>query len=140
MGKTIRKELFANIANTAPLTREQLAAGRKAMEAAFVALLAIDERENIYWTGSQTDLVELARVAYEGGIVRDAQGSPVPFTKLVRAVFAKLHTVAPYNPYNAAALAQRRKGVRRSTLLERFCWLKYIAGHDNPLSAELQQM
>lgn len=140
MGKTIENKQLANTTSTAMLTDEQLTAGRKAMENAFVALLDIDEKENIYWMGSQTDLVELARVAYEGGIVRDRWGSPVPFAKLVKAVCAKLHTVAPYNPYNAAALALRRKGVRRSTLLERFCWLKYVAGQDNPLSMELQRM
>lgn len=140
MGKTNTNELFANTTNSVKLTNEQLTEGRKAMENAFVALLNIDEKDNIYWTGSQTDLVELARVAYDGGIIRDKNGSPVSFAKLVKAVCAKLHTVAPYNPYNAAQLALRRKGVRNSTLLERFCWLKYVAGQDNPLSSELQKM
>lgn len=122
------------------LTDKQLAEGRKALESTFVALLSIDEKENIYWTGSLTDLVEIARVAYEGGIVRDTSGCPMSFAKLVKAVCAKLHMPAPYNPYNAAARARQRKGVKNYTMLERFCWQKFVGGKANPIVSELRRM
>lgn len=140
MGKTITNGLPAVSAAAATLTGQQLAEGRKIMEDSFVALLGIDERENIYWTGSLTDLVEIARVAYEGGAMRDSRGCPLPFAALVRAVCAKLHICPPYNPYNAAARARQRKGVRSSTMLERFCWQKFVGGNDNPIFSELRKM
>lgn len=140
MGKTITKGLLAGTPAAASLTGSQLAEGRKIMEDTFAALLGIDERENIYWTGSLTDLVELARVAYEGGAVRDSQGCPLPFAKLVNTVCAKLHICPPYNPYNAAARARQRKGVRGCTMLERFCWQKFVGGKDNPIFSELRKM
>lgn len=122
------------------LTDEQRRQGRKIMENIFVGLLCADDGERMNWTGTQTDLVELAYVAYLGGVVREGDGSPATFASLVRRIFRKLNAREPYNLYNMAARARRRKGMRRHTLTERFCWQKFVAGVDNPLSEEIKRM
>jgi len=121
------------------LTNEQLAEGRKHMKDAFARLLAANEKDDIRWMGTQTDLMELAYLAYESGEMRDERGFPLTLAQLVREACNKLHVRQPYSPYNAAARARRRKGVRCHTLLERFCWLKFVAREDNPLTSELQK-
>lgn len=119
------------------VTPEQLAAGRKHLEEVFVKMLGIREDENKYWVGFQTDLVELVRLAWEAQLVRNADGTPASMAALVSKVFAALHMVEPANPYSVVARARRRKGVFRQTLLERYCWLKYVKGVENPLDQEI---
>jgi len=140
MEKTDFKNLSADTSAIVSLDDEQLLEGRKLMENIFLKLLRIDEEDNIRWRGTLYDLVELARVAYDSGIVRDAQGYPMAFARLVKTICHNLHVRPPYSPYNIAARATRRKGVKRYTLVERFCYLKYVARVDNPIAMELEQI
>lgn len=115
------------------LTDEQLRCGRRIMEDTFMRVLDSDNSERMRWTGTQTDLMELAYVAYQGGTVRDSHGCPATLASLVRRICCKLHTHVPYSPYNMAARARLRKGVKRPTLTERVSWMKFVEGEDNPL-------
>ena len=120
------------------VTIEQRRECRKHMNAAFVKLLAIEAKNNVYWTGTQTDLVELAYHAYVDGVVRDTTGRPLPFKQLAAMVCAKLHVVMPCNVYKSAAAAIHRKGMRCPTMEERYCWMRLFAHIDEPLMQDLR--
>lgn len=125
-------------AQTVAPSAEQLVEGRKIMENTFVRLITAPADKQSRWVGTQSDLMELVYMAYESGAVRDKCGCPLSMAKLAGRACRRLHVKPPYNCYHAAARARQRKGVRRHTLVERFCWLKYVAGVDDPLSGELQ--
>lgn len=122
------------------LTAEQTEHGRRHMEETFVKLLGTNENDNLYWTGSKTDLVEMAYVAYVGGHVRDRSGAPLSLVALVRRICAVLHVCEPCNIYQTASRARLRKGVKCHTYTERYCWLKYMNGVEEPAAREIKKM
>ena len=122
------------------VTDEQMAAGRRALGESFVRLLSSRYDDNLYWVGLQTDLLEVVRIVFDDGLVRDRSGVPLPLLHLVRHSCAVLHQYMPRNPYSLMQRARRRKGVRRQTMLERYCWRKYVQGIADPLADEVLRL
>ncbi len=122
------------------VTDEQMATGRRELGESFVRLLSSRYDDNLYWVGLQTDLLEVVRIVFDDGLVRDRAGVPLPLLHLVRHSCAVLHQYMPRNPYSLMQRARRRKGVRRQTMLERYCWRKYVQGVPDPLADEVLRL
>lgn len=110
--------------------------GRMMMVEWLLDIITTDD-ENIYWTGSMTDLAELVYYLYEKKFMRDGYGYPLSYKCLVKQCFAFFHVAEPTNPFTIAARARRRKGIKQPSLLERFCWLHFRAGKIRPLDEEV---
>ncbi|MGM9704378.1 MAG: hypothetical protein ACI3YB_00115 [Prevotella sp.] len=122
------------------ISAEQREQGLRHMEEAFVRLLDHSDKDNLYWIGSQTDLVEMVYEVYAHGRVRDASGEPLSLHRLVLRTCALLHMYVPTNIYQVASRARRRKGVKSHTFIERYAWQRYVNGVDNPLTCEIKKM
>lgn len=122
------------------VTDDQRRKGRTEMAQRLMTLLNVRDRDNYYWVGSQTDLVELAYDAWLEGLVRDTAGNPVSFLVIARRVCAKLHMPLPSNVYVAARRARNRKGIRHNTLLDRYCYLRFVRGKADPIGEELLRL
>lgn len=119
------------------LTAEQRRQARTEMAGRLLGFLNVADRDNYYWVGSQRDLLELAYTAWLDGAVRDPQGRPIAFAALASRVCAKLHMPLPRNVYDTAAKARQRKGIVSDTLLNRYCFLRFVRGNDDPLAGEV---
>jgi len=104
------------------LTAEELHEGEERLMHDFTHLLQLQPGDNVRWTGSQTDLMELVYTAYLRGVVRDAEGYPASLKMLTREICRCLHVAVPDNPSSVGRYAVSRKGVRRNTLLQRYTW------------------
>lgn len=122
------------------VTREERSQARAEMADRLEGYLNVADRDNYYWVGSQRDLLELAYEAWLYGSVRDPQGRPIAFAALARRVCAKLHMPLPCNVYATAAKARQRKGVASDTLLNRYCFLRFVRGNDDPLADEVVRL
>lgn len=120
------------------VTDEQVAMARRHMTAAFIDVMAHPSSNNLYWMGTQTDLVEIVYTIWTMGIMHHADGTPCRLAWLVRRACAVLHTPEPANPSMVAKKALRRKGVRQMTMTERYAWQKYVAGIESPLGLEIK--
>ena len=123
---THRNSGSAQGGNPRNLTNEQLMAGRRHLV------------ESLYWLGTQTDLIEIVYLIYTLRIMRDAEGHPCTLGYLVRRACAVLHTPAPCNPSTVVQRALSRKGIRQTTMVERYAWQKCVAGIENPLKEEVR--
>ena len=130
-------ECYAPDGRPRRVSPEQLAAGRQHMEKAFLRLIAVSDRDNYYWVGLHTDLLEIIYLVFLDNLVRDAQGTPLPLARLIEHTYAVLHMCVPANPYSLIRRARRRKGVRRTTMLQRYCWRLYVEGVTDPLADEV---
>ncbi len=122
------------------VTDEQMASGRRELGESFVRLLSSRYDDNLYWVGLQTDLLEVVRIVFDDGLVHDRTGAPLPLLHLVRHSCAVFHQYMPRNPYSLMQRARRRKGLRRQTMLERYCWRKYVQGVADPLADEVLRL
>lgn len=122
------------------VTEEQVRMGREHMIGAFLSVMASGNTDSLYWTGTQTDLIEIVYSIYNMHIMHHDDGTPCQFAWLVRRACAVLHMPEPVNPSVVAAKALRRKGVKQMTMAERYAWQKYVAGVDNPLRMEITDM
>lgn len=119
------------------VSREELAQGRKEMCGRLIALLGVADRDNYYWVEAKSDLIEMAYETWLDGTLRDPQGNPISYAAIARRVFAKLHMPLPRNIYSVAARARARKGITRTTMLDRYCFLRYVRGKDDPLADDI---
>ena len=113
------------------VSREQIAESRQRLEHEFSRLLHAESP--LLWKGTRSDLMELVYLIYVNGNFRDADGYPLSMAELTRRVCRVFDLPAPYNPYERAARAMNRKGLRRHRLLERYAWLYCVAGVEHPL-------
>jgi hypothetical protein len=104
------------------LTAEELHEGEERLMHDFTRLLELLPSDNVRWTGSQTDLMELVYTAYLRGVVCDAEGYPASLKTLTCEICRCLHVAVPYNPSSMGRYAVSRKGIRRNTLLQRYTW------------------
>ena len=128
----------AIVKNFSALSPEQRRDARDAVVRTFVRLLALRATDNVYWVGSKVDLAEMAHLAYEDNAVRDAYGQPVPYRRLVRMACARLHVFPPYSPYRLYALARSRKGIKSFPVVERYYYLRHVAGIADPVTSDLE--
>jgi hypothetical protein len=128
----------AQSGNPYNLTKEQLLEGRQHLLESFVRLLSCHHNHQLYWLGTQTDLIEIVYLVYTLRIMRRASGQPCSFSYLVRRACAVLHTPEPYNPSTVAQRAIHRKGIRQALMVERYAWQKCVAGIENPLYEEIR--
>ena len=87
------------------------------------SLLRREPREGLSWRGSSKDLMEALHAAFTTGMIADDggdDGGTLPFRQMVRRACGVLHVSEPHNPYEAAARAERRKGLRRTPFIERY--------------------
>lgn len=115
------------------ITPEQRAEGMNRMIDDAMCLLHIDFRDNAYWTGSKTDLMELVTMLQLSGRIVGADGRPASLKFLATQIFARLHLALPYNIYQLASASTRRKGRMCSPLWLRYCRDMYLLGNRWPL-------
>lgn len=121
------------------LDRERRRAARRMMVEQFAELLSHSTSENLYWTESKTDLLEIAHDAYMSGMLSDDSGRPFRFRMLVRRACAVLHVPEPSNPYSMVHNARNRKFVRQKSIFSRYCWMVYRMGVKNPLNGMVKR-
>lgn len=124
--------------NPRNLTNEQLMTGRQHLVESFIKLMSCGDEDSLYWLGTQTDLIEIVYLIYTLRIMRDGEGHPCTLGYLVRRACAVLHTPAPCNPSTVVQRALSRKGIRQTTMVERYAWQKCVAGIENPLEEEVR--
>ena len=107
---------------------QRMKMAREWLTAEFVELLAISPEDGARWTGTVTDLVEIAHIAYMQGTVCGVHGSACTFRELVTRVCSVLHVKVPHNPQACAYQAAQRKGVRSSPYIERYARRMMMAG------------
>ena len=104
---------------------------------AFVRLIAKKDGRKQRWAGTKTDLLEMAHLAYTFSSVRDEQGRPATFLWMARHVCTNFHLSIPRNPNALVFRSTQRKNAKRAPLLERYCYLLFEKGIEQPLQAWL---
>ena len=122
------------------LTKEQRAHALTMMAKQFCELLERSPDENLYWTESTTDLMDISHEVYLTEMLVDSQGRPMAFGKIVSRACAVLHVVRPSNPYSMAFNARNRKGVRQTSFFSRYCWLMFSKRSGHPLNGMVRQI
>ena len=93
---------------------------RDRLTAEFVDLLMTAPGAGVRWTGTVTDLMEVAHIAYLQGTVCAADGASCTFRQLVERACSVLNVKVPCNPQTCARRASMRKGVRNSPFIDRY--------------------
>ena len=122
------------------LTREQRQRAMELMASQFCELLGRSPRENLYWQGSVTDLMDLSHEVYLSERLVDSHGRPYGFRRIVELACQVLHVVTTCNPYSMAFNARNRKGVRQTSFFSRYCWLMFKSHTPNPLRQMVKRM
>lgn len=125
---------------TETLTKEQRREALGIMARQFKELLERPDRDNLYWMGTKTDLVDLVHEVYMTESIVDGQGRPFGFVRILERACAVLHVVMPCNPYSMAFNARNRKGVRQTSMFSRFCWMMYNRKNGHPLKDMVERM
>lgn len=125
---SFRKEEYADT-----LTKEQRAEARKAMARQLGELLERSPRENLYWTESKTDLMDLVHEVFIIEHPVSGNGHPYNFKTMARLACAVLHVPEPANFYSIVYNARKRKGIKQKSFFSRYCWLLYCKKVKNPL-------
>lgn len=124
---------------SATFTDPQLKEAKRRMVGEFFNRLKADD-DSLYWTGTQRDLMELVHIVWRSDIVRGGYGEIPTLKELTKKLFDSVHMPVPSNPYQVAYKAAQRKGVRGTTMLNRYCWRYYIAKRKYPLGDEIVQI
>ncbi|WP_298450622.1 hypothetical protein [uncultured Prevotella sp.] len=122
------------------LSKEQRDSARRIMAQQLGQLLARNPAENLYWTESKTDLMELVYEVYVAENPVDRLGRPYSFSEMARRACAVLHVPMPKNPYAMVYNARERKGLKQKSFFSRYCWLMYCRHSRNPLYAMIRCM
>lgn len=107
---------------------------RERLTEEFTGLLGISPEAGARWNSSIADLMEAAHIAYTQGTIRDCYGQTCLFGELVTQACRRLHIREPRNARVKAYTARNRKGVRRSPLIDRYCWQMFEEHVDRPLA------
>ncbi len=83
-------------------------------------LLSHEPEEGLGWNGTGLDLMEALHVVFATGMLEDDEGCMLQYRSIVGRACRVLHVREPRNPYEVAAKAARRKGIRRTTFMRRY--------------------
>jgi hypothetical protein len=83
-------------------------------------VLSHDACDELLWTGTLTDLMEALHMTYVYGRMTDEEGELLTFKAMVRMACGVLHVKEPRNPWAKVGRANTRKGVHRSTFMQRY--------------------
>ena len=89
----------------------------------FYDLLNSSEEDGLYWTGLTCDLIDLAHIVWESGLLLDNNGHPMEFRMIVHLICKVLHVHEPRNPSSVITSVRARKNVRVSSIQERYLYL-----------------
>lgn len=116
------------------LSKEQREQAHERMAQQIAELLAHSPKENLYWTETKTDLMDLLYETYITERLVDGNGRPFTFRGIALRACAVLHVPMPSNPYSIVYNARRiRKGVKQTSMFSRYCWHLYNRRISNPL-------
>ena len=85
------------------------------------------------WTGTATELLEIAYSIYDTRLMLDDDGEPRTFMSVATEVFSSLSRQVPNNAFTYVYQAFRRKGVRRKPFTTRYRHRLLIMKNINPL-------
>ena len=105
----------------------------------FCDLINRSEEEGLYWTGLQCDLIELAHMVWQSGMLTDMQGRPMEFQSIVRHICRVLHVREPRNPSSVISSVRARKNVRVGPLRDRYLQLVSKANIKDPMRLEIRR-
>lgn len=105
----------------------------------FRELLNRSEEEELYWTGTQRDLIELAHIVWESGQILEMNGNPMCFKSIVHHICRVLHVNEPCNPSCVVSEVRLRKNVKSSPLTHRYCNLITQAEISDPMRLEIRR-
>ena len=102
-------------------TRKQKEKEAKArMTKELMEILEMRPEENLRWTGTTIDLIEVAHIAYCSGNVYKDDGHACTFKYIVSRTCEVLHVKEPPFPKQMAYRAGTRKGIRVTQFLDRY--------------------
>lgn len=116
--------------NAALLTAE----ARRLMAADLARLLGTPPEAGVLWTGTTADLMEAAHTAYTEGCLLHADGQPLTYGQIVERACRQLNVRQPANPRSLARRAEQRKGIRSTTLLDRYRHKLRCGRPDSPMA------
>lgn len=101
-------------------------------------LLDCHPDKGYHWSGTMTDLLEMAHIAYRSGDIRDDMGRPARFKQLVETLCRNLHLTAPHNPNAYVCKADRRKNITQQSMHNRYRYQLSVGRADFMLDTFLQ--
>lgn len=93
--------------------------------------------ERLFWTKSQTALVEACYAAFEGATFLDPNYQPLKFKDVIRRVFSVLHRPVPKNPWSNLRQARIRKNKNKAPLMERYRQMAICHGVEHPIMTDV---
>jgi hypothetical protein len=106
------------------MKEQQTEVAKKALAAEARRMFKVKPEDNLHWKGLKTDLIEMTYYLFCEGSVRDDTGFIASFRYLVNHICSNMHVVVPRNPSAYINRARRIKGIRRTSLIERYMWQK----------------
>ncbi len=117
--------------------RQLLREAETRMTEEVASLLKQNEKEQLHWRGTMTDLMEALHTAFLTQQLRDGMGQPYSFRALVSNACRLLHLRVPSNPYEYATRGKSRKGQVNISYMERYQYLLQVRGNMSPLWEEI---
>lgn len=93
--------------------------------------------ERLFWTKSQTALVEACYAACNGATFLDPNYQPLRFKDVVRLVFSVLHRPVPKNPWSNLRQVRTRKNKFKVPLMERYRQMAICNGVEHPIMTDV---
>lgn len=130
----------SNMSDEAKTQRmEQVQEALKTTRLSLARILVSGPGENLEWTGTHIDLIQLLHMIYLEGLVCDGEGRPVSFANLVKRAGETFHTLMPHNPHSYVARAHRCKGIKQKPIGERLRWLMVEKQMTHPVFAWIRK-
>lgn len=119
-------------------TRKRLKREARQHLAEEMARLLASREDNLYWTGTKTDLMEAVHEVFIADLITDDYGCPETFTRLCDLFCTLFHVVKPRYPRTLVAHATARKGLRLHPFIDRYAY-RLQHGDSHPLARFYQR-
>lgn len=110
---------------------------REVIVSNFKIILQSSASTGYQWCGTMTDLMELTHIAWLSGDFRLGDGRQMQFCQMTVKVCRVLHCNVSNNPYNLVRKAAIRKGVKSTSVMERYIILT-SKGLKNPMLLDIK--
>ncbi|WP_456103655.1 hypothetical protein [Prevotella sp.] len=104
----------------------------------FYELLNSSEEDGLYWTGMTCDLIDLAHIVWESGLLLDDNGHPMEFREIVHTICKVLHVHEPRNPSSVISAVRARKNIRVSSIRDRYLHLIHDGKILDPMRLDIR--
>lgn len=113
---------------------------RRHLAESMAYVLRLPPANRVRWRGTKTDLMEAVHTTWLQGILLDSQGRYATLADLCALACAKLGVALPRNPRSNVRKAERRKGIRQTTLGERYTRLMFHDKRKDPIRVFIEHI